>query len=295
MATDTIVLSGSASCQGDWILTVVDATHVILNGSTFAATCTGGSATLPLKWAVPGANLYWDGANTSQGPMAQVLDVGASGANTTVTTSLAGAFPTMPLNSGVATVKVQSVPQVFASGNYGSAAAIDLNQTPAGAPYGSYSKLIVAGTNGSYASVPAGASPTVTGNPSTPYTVPVWGQMVGINLTVGPAYSGSTGTMNFLFAQSYFTQTLGSGSVPGAWNPTVNAKIASTTPRFLGPTSTSGAQTLDVLSSPPGGANSWLLTNQTQPVYTSIPGDFSTTSTTVEIITNQGVVNPAQQ
>jgi hypothetical protein len=295
MATDTIVLSGSASCQGDWILTVVDATHVILNGSTFAATCTGGSATLPLKWAVPGANLYWDGANTSQGPMAQVLDVGASGANTTVTTSLAGAFPTMPLNSGVATVKVQSVPQVFASGNYGSAAAIDLNQTPAGAPYGSYSKLIVAGTNGSYASVPASGSPTVTGNPSTPYTVPVWGQMVGINLTVGPAYSGSTGTMNFLFAQSYFTQTLGSGSVPGAWNPTVNAKIASTTPRFLGPTSTSGAQTLDVLSSPPGGANSWLLTNQTQPVYTSIPGDFSTTSTTVEIVTNQGVVNPAQQ
>ncbi len=296
MASDIIVSSGSASCNGDWVLTVVDGTHFDLQGSTFAATCAGGSATLPLKWAVPGANIYWDGGHTSQGPVAQVLDVGTSGANTTATTSLAGAFPTMPLNSGAATLKVQSVPQVFARGNYGSAAAIDLNQTPAGSPYGSYSKLIVAGTNGSYSSVPASGSPTVTGNPSTPYTMPVWGQMVGVNITVTTAYGGATSPFN-LDLNGPFFQTLGSATIP-QWNTfEINAKVASATPRFLGPTSTSGAQSGDTLASPSGGANTWFVTGQLQPVYStgSPTGGFGTTATTVEITTNQGVVNPAQQ
>ncbi len=251
----------------------------------------------PALFLAPGCNLTFTGTDQDQGPILQVGDLSQSGSNTMVTflqngTTYSGGLPTQP---GTAfNLVAHPAPQLFASGNYGSAAAIDMNQTPPGAPMGSYSKLIVAGTNGSYSSVPASGSPTITGNPSTPYTVPVWGQMVGVNITVGTAYGGSTGTMHFDLNSPFF-EVLGS-STRGQWSTfEINAKVASATPRFLGPTSTSGAQSGDTLTSPSGGANTWFVTGQQQPVYSSIPMDFAGTSTTIEIITNQGVFNPTQQ
>jgi hypothetical protein len=252
-----------------------------------------------LTWAVPGANVYFNGGNTSQGPTLQVTDVGTSGSNIVVSFNqngvpLSGGFPTMPTSGGgVVHIKAHPLPQLIASGNYGSAWAIDLNQTPPGKPIGSYSKVQVRGANGSYAT--AATPPIVNGGFVSPYTMPVWGKMVGVNVTVDTAYTGSTGTLGFGLGQfAPANQILGSSTL-SSWafvpNSTVTVDAKTAGLRFLGPTSVSGSRGADALASPSGGANTWFLSDQNTGVYSSIPGDIGSTSTTVEVITDQGVVN----
>jgi hypothetical protein len=252
-----------------------------------------------LTWAVPGANIYFQGGNGSQGPTLQVTDVAESGSNIVVSFNqngipLSGGFPTMPANSGVVHIKAHPLPQLIASGNYGSAWAIDLNQTPPGKPIGSYSKVQVRGANGSYAT--AATPPIVNGGFASPYTMTVWGKMVGVNVTVDTAYTGSNvATLGFglgQFAPGF--QTLGSSSLsswPFVPNSTVTVDAKTAGLRFLGPTSVSGSRGADTLASPSGAANTWFLLDQNTGVYSSIPGDIGSTSTTVEVITDQGVVN----
>lgn len=278
-------LVGGSPCLGSnggvYIIdTVPDSTHIDLAGSTFSATCTGSFGTLPAAWAIPGANVVWYGSEGFFGPVFQIIDLTQDANGVHVQTSLTGGFPPVPLTlslTGVAAsaigVAVHPGPKWNSSGATGDPIIVDLNNAGAqGQPIGSYSKRIITSANG---------------NPATPVTIPAWGTMVGVNITVGIA-SGSTSPITFNFNSPHI-QTLGSATETN-WNFTVNAKVASATARAFTPTGATGAQSLDTLTPP--GVNTWLLFNQIQPVYSSIPGDFGATSTTVEIITNQGVVYP---
>lgn len=261
--------------------TIPNGTTIDLAGSTFTATCTGTFGTLPAAWAIPGANIFFVGLGGFVGPVFQVLDLTQDASGVHVQTSLAGGFPTVPLSlslTGVAAsamgVAVHPGPKWTSSGATGDPEIVDLNNAGAqGLPIGSYSKRTITSANG---------------NPASPVTIPVWGTMTGVNITVGTAYNGSTGTMNFDF-NGPAKQTLGSAA-EAIWNFEINAKVANATPRAFTPTGATGAQTGDILTPP--GANTWFLFNQIQPVYSSIPGDFGSTSVVIEIMTSQGVVYP---
>lgn len=345
LVTDVVALSGSASCQNGpsapWVLTVIDSTHFDLQGSTFVATCSGNGGSLPFNWAVPGANIHWQG-RWIQGPGAQVTDITQDATNTYVQTSLAGGFPTMPLNAGSATVITHPAPKFTCTNCIGSADAVDLsNPGAAGLPLWSYSKrsltasscspsgsltgsiagnvLTVTATSGglsvgqiiSGAGVASGTvinsfgtgtggtgtynvnnSQTISSEPMTyvAQVVPIYGILTSLNTIVSAAYLGAS--LNITI-NNPFIQDLTSTSTSTDWNPTVNAKIASGTPRVVTPTTTSGAQSGDSLVTPSPGANTWLVQDQISPECSAnVSGSGDPVAATVEIITNQGVVYP---
>lgn len=265
-------VSGTSSCDGTWPITVIDETHFDLQGSTFVATCSGTGGSLPLSWAVPGANIYWAGQFGTQGPVVQVTDISQDATFTYAQTTLPGGFPAMPLNSGAVAVNVHPAPSFTCTLCTGSVDAVDLsNPGAAGLPLWSYSKRTLTATNG---------------NPTTP-VVPVWGALVSANVTVSVAYTGASLSLNF---NNPFVQIPGSSSA-ASWNPTVNTKVASGAPRVMTQTTTSGAQSGDSLVA--AGANAWLLNNQLSPEWSAnISGSGDPVTATVEFITNQGVVYP---
>jgi hypothetical protein len=213
--------------------------------------------------------------SAGEGQVIQILDVSHSGSNTLVTTSLAGGLPTMP--GSVINARAHYAPQLFASGNTGSVDAIDLSQTPAGAPMWSYSKRVY------------------TSNPGA--TAPVWGLFSQVNMTPTALYTGTA--LSFDLNTALVDRTSSSG--PANFLPSIDVKSGLNATRTINPTSTSGSQGADSLSAPSAGVNSAFVSGQTVPCYwngsaCAIPGGgLGSTSVTLEIITNQQVVNPAQQ
>lgn len=240
------------------------------SGQQFLA-CNGNGGSLPMPWAVPGANIYFNSVRGNEGPVFQVLDLRQDATNTYVDTSLPGAFPTIPLSGGRASVQAHGAPQFTCVNCRGSADAIDLNGAPAGAPLGSYSKRTLTALNCA---------------PTTP-AVPVWGQMTSAKINVTAAYTGASLNVNL---NGPFIQILGSSSGTTTWSPTVNAKL--TGERGIFPTSASGAQSLDNLVIP--GTGTWfvLVPAQISPQCSAnIAGSGDPFTATAEFITNQGVVN----
>jgi hypothetical protein len=265
---------GADPCKGDWIVTVDGPTHFVLQNSMFTATCTGVLGSLPLNWAVPGANIYWGNRFKTQGPVAQITDLTQDVNGTYVQTTLPGAFPAMPLDGGVARVRVHSAPKFTCTNCTGSADAVDLSQAgSAGVPLWSYSKR-------SFNS----ASPVVA--------IPVWGQLVSLQYTMPTPYTGASA---LLFGGIGFITTLNSVTVTD-YEPWINAAVAGT--RTIFPTSATGAQSGDGLTTPGSGA--WFVNNQNLACYfvidithpCSTPADMAGTTATMEIIANQGVVYP---
>lgn len=260
---NSILIGGSNSSDVDTVGSWAGGVYTIANSAIPGQS--GGNASLP--WAIPGANVYW---NNTYGPMAQVTDVTTSGSNTLVHTTLAGGFPTLPAMNVSATSHV--APIYFGSGNGGTAAAqYDFNPdtTHQGLPFGSYHSIAITTSNASV----------------VPY---VFGSLLAEDWLITNACSGAS---NFEFAGGFtFVQTLGSATNT-TWTTTANALTASTTPRVMTPTTTSGSQPSDSLAAP--GANTWLRYNQSQLAY-STPGNCGTASTTVTTTTNQGVVNASQ-
>lgn len=291
-SASAVVIAGvtPSAYNGTYIITVTDTTHftyALTNDpgtetvpGTWLQTCTGNFGSVPANWAIPGANFFLYGGNL-WGLAAQVTDLTQDANFTYIHTTFAGGWPVVPLSLSLTGVAASSIsiaaspaPKWTSSGATGDPEVVDLNNAGAqGLPLGSYSKRVITSANG---------------NPASPITIPMWGTMTGVNLTVGTAYTGATGTMHFDFGGPGI-QTIGSATET-VWSFEVNAKIASATPRAISPTAATGAQSGDTLTPP--GANTWLLFNQMAPQYSSIPGDFGSTSTTVEIITNQGVVYP---
>jgi hypothetical protein len=264
------------------------------SGGTFTSSDAMNGA---LTWAVPGVNVYFNGSSNTTGPVLQVADLTQSGGNTVVSftqdgSPYAGGFPTMPLNAGAASINVHPAPQLFASGNYGSAQAIDLNQTPPGAPMWSYSKLKLEAANGTYTS-PITGPPTVIGDST--YITPVWGELVSVTMTPTTLYTGTALSLDLFTAMV----TVNNATARTNFLPSINLKAGLNSTRTILPTSTSGAQSGDSLSS--FGAGGWMINNQTGPCWwngsacATPGGGVGSTSVTFEATTNQHVVNPAQQ
>src|SRR4029077_11678758 len=150
-------------------------------------------------------------------------------------------FPTMPLNGGVAAVRVHSAPKFTCTNCTGSADAVDLSQAgSAGVPLWSYSKR-------SFNS----ASPVVA--------VPVWGQLTSLQYTMPVPYTGASA---LLFGGIGFITTLNSVTVTD-YEPWINAAVAGT--RTIFPTSATGAQSGDGLTVP--GSGTWFVNDQNIACY----------------------------
>jgi hypothetical protein len=220
----------------------------------------------PVTWAIPGANITWQGRFDFEGPVMQVLDVWQDSSNTYVATSLTGGFPALPLGTGTNIgVRTHPAPQFTCTNCSGSADAIDLSGAPAGAPLWSYSRRTYT----------AGAVPVV---------IPIWGQLTSLKMTTTTAYGGSS---SINFSIDAFIAMLNTISVP-VWNPMIDPKVIGE--RDVSPMTVVGGQPRDNL--PPPGVGAWLLNNQITPHFSSLPSDIGSTSVTVTIQTNQGVVNP---
>jgi hypothetical protein len=220
----------------------------------------------PVTWAVPGANIAWQGHYDFEGPVMQILDVWQDSTNTYVATSLKDGFPTLQLGTSANIgVRTHPAPQFTCTNCTGSADAIDLSGAPAGAPLWSYSSRTYT----------AGAVPAL---------IPVWGRLTSLKITTTTPYRGSS-SINFNI--DAFIATMNTTSIP-TWNPTINPKLIGE--REVSPTTVVGAQPGDNILPP--GIGTWLLNNQITPRFSFIPSDFGSTSVTVTIQTNQGVVNP---
>jgi hypothetical protein len=241
-------------------------------GGTFTSPIASGA----LSWAVPGANVYFVGAQTSQPPMFQISDVAQSGSNVVVSfsqngTPWAGGFPTMPLSGGTtAGINVHPAPQITCIRCSGSADMVDLNQAPAGAPIYSYSKRTYANT--------------LVGN-AAPLTL--WGNLVSADFNVTVNNAGA-GTMQPTGQFHNFSVTTAGGTLD--YVPIVNLKVAGD--RFITPSGVlcngvAGACSGDTITAP---GISWY--NGVEPFQGANGG---TTSITIEWKTDQGVVNPTQQ
>lgn len=235
--------------------------------------CVGNAGSLPLTWATPGYYVYFSSGQAPLGPILRVADlaVGAN-ASTVVSFTLNGSaytsgFPTMPGTPGTFRVTTHPAPLWSCVSCTGSPLITDTMGGPAG-PYGSYAQRIV-----------------TTANSGSPIQMPIFGQLTELDILVTAACSGAS---NIGFEQTATTMTLGS-SVFGSWNPTANALISNATPRKVFPTTSSGAQSGDVLTAP--GAGTWLVYQQQLPFYSNV-GNCASASTTVTIKTDQGVTFP---
>lgn len=264
-------------CGGTFPVTVIDGTHVDLQGSTFSSgVCNGTSAfgSLPLTWAVPSANVYLTRQYGPLGLMLQVADLAVGANNSTVVSfnqngsPYAGGFPTLP-GTGSPTIAAHPAPSWSCVGCTGTQTVTDLaSPSASGLPYGSYASRVVTAAN------------------SNTVAMPVFGLLIEEDITVTAACSGAS---NFGLEQTYFYQTVGSGTISQSWNATVNAQTPSTTPRKIFPTTSSGGQGGDSLTTP--GVNAWFVSGQTIPFYSNV-GNCGSAATTFTVQTNQGVVYP---
>jgi hypothetical protein len=272
------------ACGGTFPVTVIDSTHVDLQGSTYSAgVCAGllSFGNLPMTWAVPGAYVYINNRWGPQGPILKITDMSVGASNATVVSfsvngsAYAGGFPVLAQFTGTVPVIITHMaPSWSCIGCTGAVNVLDVNSpSAAGLPFGSYVSRVVTQAN----------------NNSGTFMWAI-GSLTELDITVTAACSGAS-TFGI---QTPNYQTIGSTTISSDWNPSINAATASATPRVMKPTTTSGAQTGDTLTSPAGGTNTWLpgvSTTQIAPAYGTV-ANCSSASTTVTFKTNQGVVYP---
>lgn len=262
------------ACTGFMTVTSVpDSTHIVTDAN-FTATCSGSIGNMPLALMVPGGYFYLNGGNgaTPVGPIFQIADLSLD-VNNSIVVSLnqggspyAGGFPTVPGTTWTA-VSYPS-PSWSCVGCTGAMNVVDLSSPSAsGLPIGSYASRTVTAANN-----------TASGNTA----MISFGALTEMDITVNPACSGAS---NFDM-QGPFYSILGSSSAPTNWVFTINANQGSATPRKIFPTTQSGAQSGDTLTTPGSGA--WLSLGQQVPKYAT-PANCSSASTVITIQTNQGL------
>lgn len=264
--------SGTTEATGTWLLTVIDGTHLDLQGSTFVHAYTSGGqiGTGRVPWAVPGANLFWAGAYRDELAF-HIVDVTGDAVNTYVQTSMAGGFPTIPTGGGALKLAVHPAPKFTCSGCSGSAAANDYALAPAGAPINSYTQRVYVGT-------PAGQD-----------AHDLWGQAVSVSWNVTKAYTAAINPLQALPAEEV---VLPDGSGP-FYAPIIN--LRSVGQRLITPSGVTcpiGTCTGDANLALPDPAT-WFANKMTMQFNASVAGDPSPTwpSITMTIQTDQGVVN----
>lgn len=251
----------------------VDISYTMNNGVIIAPNTLGA-----LNWAVPGTNLFWSGRYPNELAF-QVVDVTQDANNTYVYTTLTGGFPNVPrASNGTLRIRVHPAPKFTCTNCTGSAAVLSASQAPAGAPYGSYAKVTLN-------RVPKYGDPYVE----------LWGTLSSMNVNVTKPYTG---------AQSSLTMQLDDGGMntinpdgtancncPGPfYGATFNLRAIGE--RNITPNAVTGAQTGDLYLTQP--QRLWSAQALSPKISMDISGEASLTypSVTIEVKSDQGVVNP---
>ena len=241
-------------------------------GCNVSYTMSGGVITSPNglgapRWAVPGTNLAWSGQFANETSF-RVIDVTQDSTNTYIQTNLAGGFPSVPLASGKLFIKSHPSPKFTCTNCTGSVDAVDLSQTPAGAPIYSYSSR-------SY---------------STSATLPsfaMWGTVQSIEINVTSAYTGATNPLKL----ETVSDTIKPDFTSVFFDGFVNLRQGGDrliTPSGVTCNGSGGPCSGDTALTLPD-PSSWL-SNTVGEVFSA--GFSGSLAVTVTIQTDQGVVNP---
>jgi hypothetical protein len=253
-------------------------------GVNNAYTMSNGVITVPntlnaVRWAVPGTNLMWTSITESETAF-RVIDVTQDANNTYVRTSLSGGFPSVPIGGdNKLFIRVHPAPKFTCTNCIGSTDAIDLSQAPAGVPLYSYSKRTYSGG--------------ILGTTPAP-TFMIWGALSSVKFNVTTPYTGMLGTMtmNAISPFNYTTIKVDMSTFNYGNGPIINLKAAGE--RFVTPSNVTGAQPGDSGLAVPEAV--WFVglqgagPNFSADVSAEPPAIWPTI--TVEIVTDQGVVNP---
>jgi hypothetical protein len=274
-------------------ITVVDGTHVDLPTLTFP----GGSYVAlnqieagilhpdnPLRWLIPGRNMYWRGAQEYAGGffIKRVYQDALNIYGETSWTRSTG-FPGVDLTGGKLYINMHVAPIWNIQGTFGHRELTEMSQAaPGKPPWSQYNESF----DGSYIQFD-GASGRPAKSPR------IFGRFVSMTVNVVTPYTGG-GAMTFHPFSNLVTYGYDAAMTKATWSPQINAKTAGTriiTPAGItGSTGTgitngvatgdSGLQPGDVdLSGAPS----------TYPRYSVDPAGAANVAITVEIKTDQGV------
>ena len=220
-----------------------------------------------VRWAIPGTNLFWSGTFLSETAF-RIIDVTEDATNTYIQTSLAGGFPALPMSNGKLGIRVHPAPKITCSNCTGGAAAVSLSQAPAGAPIYSYSKRIYTGD-------------------SSFTSHAIWGKVTNIKFNATTPYTGATNPIRMEFVQG-IVKSDGSAAF---YHPFIDLRTAGL--RTVTPSGVTGAQSGDSALALPD-PSTWFAHRANPAFQPTISGEPSSVwpTVTIEIITDQGVVNP---
>lgn len=250
-------------------------------GMNIAASMSGGVITVPntlnaVRWAVPGTNLFWQGAQRSETSF-RVVDVTQDLTNTYVTTTLAGGFPAVPLTGGKLFIAVHPAPKFTCTNCTGSADAVDLAQAPAAAPLYSYSQRTY-------------TQATLT---SSAAAYSMWGAITSYGVNVTSAYAGAQTPLALHPASQFSYPTIKADYSTGSYAPSVDLRAAGN--RVITGATCPGAGCTGNQANDTGlgfpEASTWF-TGPLTPFISSNVSASGTFSVTITVQTDQGVVNP---
>jgi hypothetical protein len=226
-----------------------------------------------LRWAVPGNNLMWRGVYNSETAF-RIVDVTQDANNTYVQTTLPGGFPPVPLTGGKLFIQVHPAPKFTCTNCTGGDDAVDLSQAPAGAPIFSYSKRTYTGGN-------------LHPYPNHPTRMNIWGSVLSVSVNVSTPYTGALPALTLTSMIQPMINTDYSGF---RYSPTINLKMAGL--RSITPSSVTGSQSADSNLSMPGPA--WFADFSGVLISSDVSGESPSLwpTVTIEIATDQGVINP---
>lgn len=195
-------------CSGiDPIISVIDNTHIDFTNFNFAdVTWSGGGFIFnraeQTRWAIPGTNFFTTGQWPATSGAWQSTGVTQSGGFVQIATTIPGGFPTVPLSSGAAGVRVQA-PYWTCTNCSGSAQMLDFSGAPPNIPIFSYSNR--------------------TFSNSTPLrSWSVWGRVTSIKINVTQAYTGSTSPLRANLPE----ETVIPAGTTTFWSPLINLRQA---------------------------------------------------------------------
>ena len=220
----------------------------------------------PVRWAVPGAKMFWETSNREVvGEAFTITDLSQDANNTYIYTSLTGRFPAVPQGAdGFLAVRGDPVPKLTFTNCTGSAETDDLSRAPAGKPIYSYTKRTYAGAIGTAA------------NLMRNHTSQFGGTLVSIKINVVKA---DTGTHGNLLLSTPMLAVRGTSRI----NYTPEINLMALGERVITPTGITGAQPGDMLQETPG--NVWMMLTRaylTNDISADEPS--STPVVTVEIV-----------
>ena len=211
------------------------------------------SAASPPRWGVPGTNMVWNGLLDYEGHFT-IRDISEADPNFSVSTSLSGSLPMLPLEAGTGNLIIVAdpYPSVTCSNCTGSPDAADMSQAGAqNEPLYTYSNRIYTCTN-NIANIQA-ANPGVPvvdfNDPPSNLGPEMWGTFDSLSVDVLRPDTGAASPVTFFPNNQFGIYVINPAGSEVTWgSQVINLKI--TGARTITPSGASGAQSGDTLSSP---------------------------------------------